>query len=129
MKARSAMLLLVAGLALMGCDSPEGSVSTARKQLTEFKTTPDNTKQEALEKTLATLDTQIAELEKKGDVVQADLFRRQADSIRADFQAARMARALNDAKNAIQGFGDAIKEAGKSFSETLSNASKETNAP
>lgn len=121
--------LAMVALFLVGCDSPQGTVATARKQLTEYQTAPDNGKQEALEKTLTMLDEQIAGLEKKGDLVQADLFRRQAATLRTDFQAARMARALHDAKNAIQGFGDAIKEAGKSFTETLGNASKETNAP
>lgn len=121
------VLCALAALFLAGCDSAQRTVETARKQLTEFKASPDSARQAALEQSLAKLDGQIAGLEKKGDTVQADLFRRQAAALRSDFQAARLAKSLNDAKNAIQGFGDAIKDAGKSFSETLRNSSKNTN--
>ncbi len=122
--------LLLAGLLLVlfwGCNSPSRTVENARKQLAEFQAAPDAEKQAAVEKSLAKLDSQVEELEKKGDRARADVFRRQAFSLRTDFQAAKMARALNDARNAIQGIGDAFKDAGKSFSETFKNA--ETNSP
>lgn len=125
---RTALLLLLS-LLLTACQSPESTIATIRKQITEFKSAPDDFKQLAIEKSFAKLDEQIAELERKGDATQADLFRRQATALQSDFQAARMARALTDAKNAIEGFGNAIKDAGKSFTETLGNLSKETNAP
>jgi uncharacterized lipoprotein YajG len=112
---------------LTGCDSPNRTVDTARKQLSAFQASPDADKQAAVELSLAKLDAQVEQLEKKGDHVQADIFRRQAFSIRTDFQAAKMARAFNDAKKAIQGIGEAFKDAGKSFSETFKNS--ETNDP
>ena len=114
-------------LALAGCHSPARTVDTARRQLSAFQAAPDAEKQAAVEQSLASLDAQVDELEKKGDHVQADLFRRQASSLRTDFQAAKMARAFNDASKAIQGIGEAIKDAGKSFSETLKNSG--TNSP
>ena len=120
--AAAAALILLAG-----CDSPSRTIDAARKQLSAFQAAPNAEKQAEVERSLARLEAQVAELEKKGDHIQADLFRGQASSLRTDFQAAKLARALNDAKNAIQGIGEAIKDAGKSFSETLKNGS--TNQP
>ena len=90
-------------LVLAGCDSPSRTADTARKQLAAFQAAPDAEKQAAVEQSLARLDAQVDDLEKKGDHVQADLFRRQASSLRTDFQAAKMARAFHDASKAIQG--------------------------
>jgi predicted nucleic acid-binding Zn-ribbon protein len=112
---------------LAGCDSPNRTVDATRKQLSAFQATPDAEKQSAVEQSLAKLDAQVDQLENKGDHIQADLFRRQASSLRTAFQAAKMARAFNDAKNAIQGIGEAFKDAEKSFSETLKNSG--TNTP
>lgn len=114
---------------LSGCDSPKRTVEMARKQLAEYKAAPSDTKQAAIEESLAKLDMQIARLEKKGNTAQADFYRKQAASLRSDFQAMRIARALHDAKNAVQGIGEAFKEAGKIFNETLDNASQKTNEP
>jgi len=114
-------------LALTGCDSPTRTVDITRQQLAAYQAAPDPGKQAGIEESLAKLDSQVEALEQKGDTIQADLFRRQASRLRTDFQAAKMARALNDAKNAIQGIGDAFKDAGKSFSETFKNS--DTNNP
>jgi len=122
-----AFLCALAALFLTGCDSAQRTLETTRRQLSEFQAAPDTAKQAAVEQSLAKLDRQVAAFEKTGDTVQADLFGRQAASLKSDFQAARLAKTLNDAKNALQGFGDAIKEAGKSFNDTLRNTSKETN--
>lgn len=119
----SAMIALL----FAGCDSPQRTVDTARKQLAAFQAAPDAAKLAAVEQSLAKLDQQIEALKAKGDSVQTDLLRRQASNLKSDLQAAKLAKTINDAKNAIQGFGEAIKEAGKSFNETLRNGSKETN--
>ena len=120
-------LVAAALVVLAGCHSPARTADTARKQLAAFQAAPDAQKQAAVEQSLARLDAQVDELDKNGDHVQADLFRRQASSLRTAFQAAKMARAFNDAKNAIQGIGEAFKDAEKSFSETLKNSG--TNTP
>jgi hypothetical protein len=122
--------LLVAAaflIALAGCDSPSRTVDAARKQLSAYQAAPDVEKQAAVEQSLAKLDAQVEQLETKGDRTQAEIFRRQAFSLRADFQAAKMAQAINSASKAIQGIGEAFKDAGKSFSETFKNSG--TNNP
>ena len=123
----SIFLCALAALLLAGCDSAQRTADTARKQLAEFQAAPDSAKQAAVERSLAKLDQQIASLQDKGDSANAAILRRQAASLKGDFQAARLAKTLNDAKNAIQGFGEAIKDAGKSFNNTLRNSAKETN--
>ena len=118
---------LAAVMVFAGCDSPSRTVDTTRRQLSAYQANPDAANQAAVEESLAKLDAQVGELEKKGDRVQADLFRRQAFSLRTDFQAAKMATAINSASKAIQGIGEAFKDAGKSFSETFKNG--DTNNP
>lgn len=112
---------------LAGCDSPARTVETAKRQIVEFQAAPSDKAQAAVEESLAKLDAEIAVLEKNGDAVQADLFRRQTSRLRSDFQAAKISRAFNDAKNAIQGIGEAFKGAGKAIGDTFKNS--ETNEP
>lgn len=121
------LLAAVVAVILAGCDSPSRTVETTRRQLSAYQADPDAVRQAAVEESLAKLDAQVEELEKKGDRIQADLFRRQAFSLRTDFQAAKMAQAINSASKAIQGIGEAFKDAGKSFSETFKNG--DTNNP
>jgi len=125
---RKALALLAMAAGLAACDSPGRTVQTAKAQISAFQANPDSAKQAAVEESLARLDLQVGELEKKGDPIQADLFRRQSASLRSDFQAAKMSRAINDAKKAIEGIGDAFKEAGKTIGEAL-KTSPDTNRP
>ena len=110
---RRSLLAVACLVALAGCDSPSRTVDSAKKELSAF--------QAAVEQTLAKLDVQIDALDKKGDHTQADSFRQQAFNLRSDFQAAKVAKALKDATKAIQGIGEAFKEAGKTFSDTFKN--------
>lgn len=126
MRKTLALLVIAAGLA--ACDSPGRTVQTTKAQIAAFQASPDSAKQAAVEESLARLDLQVGALEKKGDAIQADLFRRQAASLRSDFQAAKMSKAINDAKKAIEGMGNAFKEAGKTIGEALKSSS-DTNQP
>jgi septal ring factor EnvC (AmiA/AmiB activator) len=123
----AALVVLCLALGLAGCDSPTRTVETTRRQITEFQAAPNDKTQAAIEESLAKLDAQVQALEKKGDTIQADLFRSQASRLRSDFQAAKISKAFRDAKNAIQGIGDAFKDAGKIIGDTLK--ADETNEP
>ena len=118
---RRSLLAVACLVALAGCDSPSRTVDSAKKELSAFQAAPDAEKQAAVEQTLAKLDAQIDALDKKGDHTQADIFRQQAFDLRSDFQAAKVAKALKDATKAIQGIGEAFKEAGKSLGEAFKN--------
>src|SRR5262245_14685683 len=98
-------LALAMGVAVLaGCDSPQRTVDSLLKDIMEFKATPDEKRQAKIDENFAKLEGQIAALRQRGDP-KAEEFRSQLNSLRAEYQAARMAKAVQDAKKAIQGFG------------------------
>ena len=103
MKRALASLALGAAL-LAGCDNPQKTVDSLRGELMEFKAAPDERKQAKIDASFAKLESQITALQKRGDE-RTDELKRQMASLRGDYQAAKMAKALQDAKSAIQGFG------------------------
>jgi hypothetical protein len=113
--------LLFLVLAIAGCDSPQRTIDGLRKEIAEFKAAPDEKKQAQIEANFAKLEQQIVQMESK-DSLKADLLKRQYAGLQGEYQAAKLARTLNDAKNAIQGFGDALKEGAKSFSDSLKSS-------
>lgn len=115
------LVLLLAAFTLTGCDSPQRTIDTLRAEITAFKAAPDEKKQAQIETNFAKLEEQIAKTETK-DSVKADLLRRQYAGLQGEYQAAKLARTLNDAKNAIQGIGEAFKEGAKSFGESLKSS-------
>jgi flagellar hook-basal body complex protein FliE len=71
------------------------------------------------------LERQIAELQQRGDH-KADELWNQLVSLRSEYQAAKISKAVQDTRNAIQGFGEALKETARSVEEAFKNA--ETNS-
>jgi outer membrane murein-binding lipoprotein Lpp len=109
---------------LAGCDNPQKTVDSIRRELREFKTAPDQAKQAKIEADFVKLENQIAALRQRGDA-KTDGLKRQLDSLRGDYQTAKMAKALQDARSAIQGFGEALKDTAKSVEDAFKNT--ETN--
>lgn len=87
----------------------------------EFKAAPDETKQAKIDAYFAKLETQIAALQQRGDV-KADELKKQLASLRGDYQTAKMAKALQDAKSAIEGFGEALKDTAQSVEDAFKNS-------
>ena len=87
----------------------------------EFKAAPDEKKQAKIEASFAKLESQIAALQQRGDE-KTDELNRQLASLRNDYQAAKMAKALQDAKSAIQGFGEALKDTAKSVEDAFKDS-------
>jgi predicted small secreted protein len=118
-------LALALGAALLaGCDSPQRTVDSLHKEIMEFKAAPDEKKQARIDENFAKLESQIAALQQRGDPKAAEL-KNQLASLRADYQAARISKAVQDARKAIQGFGEALKDTAKgvedAFKETDTN--------
>ena len=120
MKRVLASLALGAAL-LAGCDNPQKTVDSLRRELMEFKAAPDERKQAKIDASFAKLESQITALQEKGDE-RTDELKRQMASLRGDYQAAKMAKALQDAKSAIQGFGEALKDTARSVEDALKNS-------
>jgi predicted small secreted protein len=120
MKRAFAALALAAAL-LASCDNPQKTVDSLRSELREFKAAPDETKQAKIEADFAKLESQIAVLQQRGDV-KAEEFREQPASLRGDYQTAKMMKALQDAKSAIDGFGEAFKDTAKGIENAFKDS-------
>jgi predicted small secreted protein len=118
---KGSFLALALGAALLaGCDNPQQTVDSLRKEIMEFKAAPDEKRQAKIDENFAKLESQIAALQQRGDP-KADDLKRQLASLRADYQAARMSKAVQDARKAIQGFGEALKDTAKSVEDAFKN--------
>ena len=115
---KRALLALTCALVLAGCDSAQSTADKLRVEIAEFKNTPDDKKQALIEEHFAKLETQLAALQKRGDA-KADAISDQLTSLKEQYQTAKLAKALNDAKNAIQGFGQAVKDTAKDIQQTV----------
>jgi len=125
MKRLFAVSALLAALFISGCDSPQSTIDKLRKEIIEFQAKPDAEKQIAIEKDFVKLEEQVGKLEAKGDD-KANIYKSQLASLRNDYQAAKMAKAMEDAKNAIQGLGEAMKDGAKGIGDFF-NKGGETN--
>ena len=112
---------LFGAVVLVGCDSPQRTVASLRKEITEFKAGPDEKTQAKIEEDFAKLERQISELEQRGDPAAGEL-RNQLVSLRSEYQAAKISKAVQDARDAIQGFGQALKDTARSVEEAFKNA-------
>jgi predicted small secreted protein len=112
-------LALALGAALLaGCDNPQRTVDSLRKEIMEFKAAPDEKKQARIDENFARVESQIAALQQRGDP-KADELKNQLASLRADYQAARISKAVQDARKAIQGFGEALKDTAKGVEDAF----------
>lgn len=114
-------LLAVAALSLTGCDNPQNTADALRKDIADFKATPSEPKQIAIEQSFVKLENQIQELAKR-DNPKADGLKEQLVALRADYQAAKVNKAFIDAKNAIQGIGEAVQDSAKSIGDIFKDS-------
>ena len=122
--ARVPIALLLSAVLLVGCDSPQRTVASLREEIAKFKDAPDEKTRTKIDQDFAKLERQIVELQQRGDPRAGEL-KNQLVSLRSDYQAARMSKAVQDARNAIQGFGDALKETARSVEEVFKNAERD----
>ena len=118
---RLSIAVLLSAMLLVGCDSPQRTVDSLRKEILEFKTAPNEKTRVKIDQDLAKLERQIAELQQRGDP-SADELWNQLVSLRSEYQAAKISKAVQDTRNAIQGFGEALKETARSVEEAFKNA-------
>jgi predicted small secreted protein len=113
--------LLLSAVLIVGCDNPQRTVASLRQEIAEFRVAPDEKKRARIEEDFAKLERQVAERQQGGDPSAGEL-RDQLVSLRADYQAARMSKAVQDARSAIQGFGEALKETARSVEEAFKDS-------
>ena len=86
--ARIALLGLLA-MVIAACDTPGDTIREIRANLEIFKKTPNMATLEKLDASFDKIEEQIRKLEAKEDVVHADLFRRQAFTLRYEYRSIR----------------------------------------
>jgi hypothetical protein len=90
--ARIALLGLLA-MVIAACDTPGdtpgSTIREIRANLEVFKKTPNMATLEKLDASFDKIEEQIRKLEAKEDVVHADLFRRQAFTLRYEYRSIR----------------------------------------
>jgi hypothetical protein len=111
--------LLIALFGLAACDSPKSTADTLRKEIATYRATPDDQLEAKIEKDLAKLDGQISDLEAKGKTADAGELRSVRSDLVSDFNAAKLARAIDSARHAIKGFGDAIQQGVQSVEKAI----------
>lgn len=85
------LLGLLAALALVSCDRPAGLVRKVRADLDSFQSNPTHATLAELDGSFQEIDALIREFEAREDFAQADLYRRQALSMRYEYRATRQA--------------------------------------
>ena len=116
---RGLAAFFLAALLFVGCDNPQKTADNLRREIAEFKAVPTPENQQKVEVSFTKLENQIAELDKRGDDVKVEGLKNQLVDLRADYQSAKMSKALKDAGKAIQGFGEAVKEGAKSIGDAF----------
>lgn len=120
---KRAVFLLLAAFCLSSCDSPQKTADRLSKEIADFKASPTDEKQAAIDKSFAKLDEQITALEKSGKTIEASDYRRQAASLQSDYQVAKLARTLQDAKRTLEGIGDAFKKGAQDVKDAFTSPS------
>jgi len=122
MRAGRYLWLLIFGIiafGLTGCDSPDRTLDSIRRDLATYKVNPTPDAEIKVEQGFKKLDSQLAELKQSGRTAEAAAVESMASNLRGDFRAARMVNSLRDAQSAIEGIGSAIKDAGKSIGDVF----------
>ena len=112
-------LSILVAVLLAGCDSPQSTVDSLRKEIQAFRANPNDQTQLMVEQSFAKLDKQITKIEVSGKPAEAAELRSREQDLRADYTAAKLARNVNDATKALQGIGDAFQEAGKTIGDSF----------
>ena len=80
-----------ASLCLTGCDSPARTIREIRQNIDDFRAAPSQASLDVIDRSFVKIDAVIKDFETKEDFAQADLFRRQALTLRYEYRAMREA--------------------------------------
>lgn len=120
---KRAALLFLAAFCLSSCDSPQHTVDRLRKEIADFKASPTDEKQAAIEKSFAKLNEQIAALENSGKSTEAAGYQQDASDLLGEYQVAKFARTLQDTKRSLEGLGDVFKKGVQEVKDAFSSPS------
>jgi hypothetical protein len=112
-------LLLIPLLLLAACDSPKKTLDGLQNEIAAYSIEPTPDAEKKIEAGFEKLDADIAKLNETGKATEAAALQRQVDTLRSRYDAARLAGSLQKARNAIQGFGQSVKNLGEQIGEVF----------
>jgi len=118
-------LLLIPLLLLAACDSPKKTLDALQNEIAAYSIEPTPDAEQKIEAGFEKLDSDIAKLNDSGKTAEAAALQRQVDALRSRYDSARLAGSLQKARNAIQGFGQSVKN----LSEQIGEVFKPTPTP
>lgn len=113
------LALIIAALAVAGCDSAQRTADTLQKQIAAYPTAPSPEAADKIEQSFDRLDQEIEGLRSAGKTSEAESLEQQRQNLQAQYLAARMTEGLQKMKQAAEGFGSALRQAGESFGEAI----------
>ena len=112
-------LLLISLFLLAACDSPKKTLDGLQNEIAAYSIEPTPVAEQKIEVGFEKLESDIAKLNKSGKTAEATTLQRQVDTLRSRYDTARFAGSLQKARNAIQGFGQSVKNLGEQIGEVF----------
>jgi len=117
------VLAALAVLALAGCDSPERTTAALQRDLASYSEKPEPATAARIEAGFGRLDGQITKLRAAGRDQEANTWQQEADTMRLQFTAAKMAGSIQNMKQAAQNLGNAFRQAGEALGDAFKDKS------
>jgi hypothetical protein len=113
------LTLLLPLVFLSACDSPKKTLDSLQREIAAYSIEPTPDAEQKIQAGFEKLDADIAKLNDSGKTAEAAELQRQVDNLRSQYDTARMAGSLQKARNAIQGFGQSVKNLGEQIGEVF----------
>jgi hypothetical protein len=113
------LTLLLPLLFLSACDSPKKTLDSLQREIAAYSIEPAPEAEQKIQAGFEKLDADIAKLKDSGKTAEAAELQRQVDNLRSQYDTARLAGSLQKARNAIQGFGQSVKNLGEQIGEVF----------
>jgi len=113
------LTLLLPLVFLSACDSPKKTLDSLQREIAAYSIEPTPEAEQKIQAGFEKLDADIAKLNGSGKTAEAAALQRQVDTLRSQYDTARLAGSLQKARNAIQGFGQSVKNLGEQIGEVF----------
>ena len=113
------LTLLLPLVFLSACDSPKKTLDSLQREIAAYSIEPAPEAEQKIQAGFEKLDADIAKLKDSGKTAEAAELQRQVDNLRSQYDTARLAGSLQKARNAIQGFGQSVKNLGEQIGEVF----------
>jgi predicted small secreted protein len=112
-------LLLIPLFLLAACESPKKTLDALQNEIAAYSIEPTPDAEQKIEAGFEKLDADIAKLNDSGKTAEAAALQRQVDALRSRYDTACLAGSLQKARNAIQGFGQSVKNLGEQIGDVF----------